>query len=99
MDPAGELPVEGLAGGAIADHRRAALRGLEIDGLVGDIAHSRTARSNIHGLLKLGARVIVCSSQVQDEIIHRCLAGGAAAFIGKPFQAEDVLRTLERVLE
>lgn len=45
------------------------------------------------------ARVIVCSSQVQDEIIHRCLAGGAAAFIGKPFQAEDVLRTLERVLE
>jgi two-component system chemotaxis response regulator CheY len=46
-----------------------------------------------------GARVIVCSSQVQDEIIHRCLAGGATAFIGKPFQAEDVLRTLERVLE
>ena len=28
--------------------------------LVGDIAHSRVARSNIHGLLKLGARVIVC---------------------------------------
>ena len=29
-------------------------------GLVGDIAHSRVARSNIHGLLKLGAKVIVC---------------------------------------
>jgi aspartate carbamoyltransferase catalytic subunit len=29
-------------------------------GLVGDIAHSRTARSNIWGLKKLGARVIVC---------------------------------------
>jgi len=29
-------------------------------GLVGDIVHSRVARSNIHGLLKLGARVIVC---------------------------------------
>jgi aspartate carbamoyltransferase catalytic subunit len=28
--------------------------------LVGDIAHSRVARSNIHGLRKLGARVIVC---------------------------------------
>jgi len=28
--------------------------------LVGDIAHSRVARSNIHGLTKLGARVIVC---------------------------------------
>lgn len=35
-----------------------------IDGLtvalVGDIAHSRVARSNIHALVKLGARVIVC---------------------------------------
>lgn len=35
-----------------------------IDGLtvalVGDIRHSRVARSNIHGLLKLGAKVIIC---------------------------------------
>lgn len=29
-------------------------------GLVGDIAHSRVARSNIHGLVALGAKVIVC---------------------------------------
>ena len=29
-------------------------------GIIGDIAHSRVAISNIHGLLKLGARVIVC---------------------------------------
>ena len=28
--------------------------------LVGDITHSRTARSNIHGLRKLGAHVIIC---------------------------------------
>src|SRR6185295_18292455 len=28
--------------------------------LVGDIAHSRTARSNIWGLKKLGAHVILC---------------------------------------
>ena len=35
------------------------MEGLTV-GLVGDIAHSRVARSNIHGLLKLGAHVIVC---------------------------------------
>ena len=35
------------------------IEGLTV-GLVGDIAHSRVARSNIHGLLKLGAKVIVC---------------------------------------
>ncbi len=35
------------------------LKGLTV-ALVGDIAHSRTARSNIWGLKALGARVIVC---------------------------------------
>ena len=37
--------------------------GFDLSGLtvaiVGDIAHSRVARSNVHGLLKLGARVIL----------------------------------------
>src|SRR5207244_1182597 len=63
------------------------LSGLTV-GLVGDIAHSRVARSNIHGLLKLGATVIVCGpptlvpraiaelgvevSHDLDEILPRC---------------------------
>ena len=34
------------------------LSGLTV-GIVGDIAHSRVARSNVHGLLKLGARVVL----------------------------------------
>src|SRR5206468_10747950 len=38
---------------------KARVAGLTV-GLAGDIAHSRVARSNIHGLTKLGARVIVC---------------------------------------
>jgi aspartate carbamoyltransferase catalytic subunit len=32
--------------------------------IVGDIAHSRVARSNIWGLTKLGARVTVCAPQI-----------------------------------
>jgi aspartate carbamoyltransferase catalytic subunit len=36
------------------------LKGLKV-AIVGDIAHSRVARSNIRGLLKMGARVIVCA--------------------------------------
>jgi aspartate carbamoyltransferase catalytic subunit len=56
--------------------------------LVGDIAHSRTARSNIWGLTKLGAHVIVCGPSTLvsrrweevgvevaydlDEILPRC---------------------------
>lgn len=40
--------------------------------LVGDIRHSRVARSNIHGLRKLGARVIVCgpATLVPQDIVR-----------------------------
>ena len=57
-------------------------------GLIGDVAHSRVARSNIWGLLKLGAHVILCGPPTLvprgfqrlgcevahhlDEIIPRC---------------------------
>lgn len=54
-----EHPTQGLLDIlTIREHRRD-LRGLTV-ALVGDIAHSRTARSNIWGLKKLGAHVIVC---------------------------------------
>jgi aspartate carbamoyltransferase catalytic subunit len=36
--------------------RKGALEGLEV-AIVGDIVHSRVARSNMHGLLAMGARV------------------------------------------
>jgi len=39
------------------------ITGLKV-GIVGDIAHSRVARSNIWGLTKLGARVMVCAPQM-----------------------------------
>ena len=35
------------------------IEGLTV-GIVGDISHSRVALSNIHGLLKMGAKVIFC---------------------------------------
>ena len=38
------------------------IQGLNVS-IVGDIAHSRVARSNIWGLTKLGAKVIVCAPQ------------------------------------
>jgi aspartate carbamoyltransferase catalytic subunit len=55
------------------------IKGLTV-ALVGDILHSRVARSNIWGLTKLGARVIVCGpptlvpaqiSRLGVEITHR----------------------------
>ena len=58
-DGAHEHPTQGLLDIFTIRKRLGRVAGLTI-GLVGDIAHSRVARSNIHGLLKLGAKVIVC---------------------------------------
>ena len=54
-----EHPTQGLLDILTIRQRRGHLEGLTV-ALVGDIAHSRTARSNIWGLKKLGAHVIVC---------------------------------------
>ncbi len=54
-----EHPTQGLLDIMTIREHRGNLAGLRI-ALVGDIAHSRTARSNIWGLKKLGAQVILC---------------------------------------
>ena len=54
-----EHPPQGLLDIMTIRQRRGRVEGLTV-ALIGDIAHSRTARSNIWGLKKLGARVIVC---------------------------------------
>jgi len=54
-----EHPTQGLLDILTIRQHRGNLQGLTV-ALVGDIAHSRTARSNIWGLQKLGAHVIVC---------------------------------------
>src|SRR4051794_19786969 len=58
-DGAHEHPTQGLLDIFTIRQLRGRVEGLTV-GLVGDIAHSRVARSNIYGLQKLGARVIVC---------------------------------------
>ena len=82
-----EHPTQGLLDILTIRERRGSLAGLTV-ALVGDIAHSRTARSNIWGLKTLGAHVIVCGPATLvsrrweefgvevayslDEILPRC---------------------------
>lgn len=82
-----EHPTQGLLDILTIRQHRGTLDGLTV-ALVGDIAHSRTARSNIWGLKKLGAHVIVCGPSTLvsrrweevgvevaydlDEILPRC---------------------------
>jgi aspartate carbamoyltransferase catalytic subunit len=86
-DGAHEHPTQGLLDIMTIREHRGELDGTTV-ALVGDIAHSRTARSNIWGLKKLGAHVIVCGPSTLvsrrweeygievayslDEILPRC---------------------------
>ncbi|MEL6107953.1 MAG: aspartate carbamoyltransferase catalytic subunit [Planctomycetota bacterium] len=82
-----EHPTQGLLDLLTIRQHRGSIEGLTV-ALVGDIAHSRTARSNIWGLQKLGAHVIICGPPTLvsdrweelgfevahhlDEILPRC---------------------------
>jgi aspartate carbamoyltransferase catalytic subunit len=86
-DGAHEHPTQGLLDLMTIRRAKGQVAGLTV-GLVGDIAHSRVARSNIWGLTKLGARVILCGPPTLvprgferigcevayhlDEILPRC---------------------------
>ena len=58
-DGAHEHPTQGLLDLMTIRRAKRKIEGLTV-ALVGDISHSRVARSNIWGLTKLGARVILC---------------------------------------
>ena len=58
-DGAHSHPSQGLLDIFTIRQKKGRLDGLTV-ALVGDILHSRLARSNIHGLTKLGAHVIAC---------------------------------------
>lgn len=82
-----EHPTQGLLDILSILERRGSVEGLTV-ALVGDIAHSRTARSNLWGLQQLGAHVILCGpstlvsrdwehygvevSHSLDDILPRC---------------------------
>jgi aspartate carbamoyltransferase catalytic subunit len=58
-DGAHEHPTQGLLDLLTIRRAKKRIEGLTV-GLVGDISHSRVARSNIWALTKLGAKVILC---------------------------------------
>ena len=59
-DGAHEHPTQALLDLFTIQEKKGRIEGLNVS-IIGDIAHSRVARSNIWGLTKLGARVTVCA--------------------------------------
>ena len=58
-DGSHEHPTQGLLDIFTINEKKGTVKGLKVV-IIGDIAHSRVARSNIWGLTKLGAEVVVC---------------------------------------
>lgn len=58
-----EHPTQGLLDIFTLKEKLGKIEGLNVS-IVGDIAHSRVARSNIWGLTKLGAKVTVCAPRI-----------------------------------
>src|SRR5437016_9584940 len=54
-----EHPTQALLDARTILDRRAKLEGLRV-AIIGDIAHSRVARSNVHLLSKFGAQIVLC---------------------------------------
>ncbi len=91
-----EHPTQALLDLYTIREMRGRIDGLTV-GIVGDIAHSRVARSNIWGLTKLGARVILVGpTTLMPKEVGRLGAGGVEVChsIDHALQECDVLNML-----
>ena len=74
------------------------VQGLKVS-IVGDIAHSRVARSNVWGLTKLGAQVMVCAPKLlippEIEQMGACVTHD----IGEALQEADAVNVLRMQFE
>ena len=97
-DGAHEHPTQALLDMLTIRDHRGDLAGLRVC-IVGDILHSRVARSNIYGLLKLGAEVAVCGP---PTLVPRGFAElGCTVFtrVEEAIEWADVLNVLRLQLE
>jgi len=92
-DGAHEHPTQGLLDLMTIRKAKSRIEGLTV-GLLGDIAHSRVARSNIWGLTKLGARVTVCGPPTLVPRSMECLGCEVAYRLDDILPRCDVINVL-----
>jgi aspartate carbamoyltransferase catalytic subunit len=74
------------------------LEGLTV-AIVGDITHSRVARSNIHGLMTMGAKVRVCGPPTMVPPGIECMGAEVYYNTDKAVEGADVVMMLRLQLE
>ncbi|HWF39862.1 MAG TPA: aspartate carbamoyltransferase catalytic subunit [Candidatus Acidoferrales bacterium] len=95
-----EHPTQALLDALTILDRRKTLEGLRV-AIIGDIAHSRVARSNIFLLSKFGAQVVLCgpASLLPREIAHIAPGIELATDMEKAIRGVDVIMMLRVQLE
>ena len=97
-DGAHEHPTQGLLDIMTMRQRHGDLRGKKVT-IIGDIAHSRVARSNIWGLTKLGAEVTLCGPPTMVPSSLARLGVNIEFDLKKAVADADVLNVLRIQLE
>lgn len=93
-----EHPTQALADAFTIQEKIGSLQGKKVT-IVGDIAHSRVARSNIHLLQKLGASVTVCGPPTLMPPKAEPLGIRSTVHLKEALQGADVVMALRIQLE
>lgn len=93
-----EHPTQGLLDIFTMREKKKKIEGLKVC-LIGDILHSRVARSNIWGLKKLGAKVTVCGPPTLIPPKIEALGVEVSYDLDKVIKDQDVLNILRIQLE
>jgi aspartate carbamoyltransferase catalytic subunit len=93
-----EHPTQALLDMLTVQEAKGRLAGLKI-AIVGDIAHSRVARSNIHGFTKMGAEVVVAGPATMLPPYLDSLGAKVAYSLEEAVRDADVIMMLRLQLE
>jgi aspartate carbamoyltransferase catalytic subunit len=95
-----EHPTQALLDARTILDRRPALEGLRV-AIIGDIAHSRVARSNVHLLAKFGVEIVLCgpASLLPRELADLAPGVTLTTDIREAIRASDVIMMLRVQLE
>ena len=92
-DGAHEHPTQALLDMLTIRFRKGAIAGLKV-AIVGDIAHSRVARSNIYGLTKMGAMVAVAGPATMLPLHIEKMGVAVFRHINEAIQDADIIMML-----
>jgi len=92
-DGSHEHPTQGLLDLFTIRQKKGRIEGLKV-GIIGDILHSRVARSDIWGLIKLGAEVTVCGPKTLIPLEIERMAVKVSYDVREVLESADVVNIL-----